>query len=744
MKSKRFVWGVAMLTMLSMFMVAGLKDRMSDIDLERKNYVSIPEISDPADTPPSNRGWIYVKDNAGTSDLYFEDDAGTVTELTATAGGAVSLDSAYNQSPTVTVDSTAITLNMSHATNVGLDINKTAGSGNTIDIQNAGTGADIEGSDDTWNVTKAGVGTFLSFALENGATIDNAANGTISFIEGTEDLDIAMGSNIIDFSTDTGAVTWEHYDGTASIITKTADGSADDFTFSLTGATDSSIIIASAGTAADALQLTASAGGIDIAAVGAAGQDVDISNTGGSVNLSATENAASAIYLLTNGGTSETIAMVNTQGTGDDAYNIDATAGGIDVDAALSIVITSAEDEDDAIVIDASAGGLQLLTSGSAAGEDILLTATGSSVVITATEAAADAVVIAASTAVGGIDITSNADVDITTTGAAGEDITLTNTGGSVNITATEAAADAVVIAASTAVGGIDITSNADIDITTTGAAGEDISVTNTGGSVIITATESATDSIVISSSVGGINIAAAAAAATEDITITSTGSSILATATENAADSIKLDSAGGTTSGIILLANSGTGDESILLDSDLGGITINANAGSIDIEAVGASDGDLRLIAGDDLTITGTGIVAITGEILKQNERVTAANTITAAECGKIFYLDADAEFESILPAISTVSAGCYFKFVIADAADGADYTVVSGNTLEDVIYGSVIVNSTHVACSAEDTITLDDGILEGDWVDFESDGTFWYINGSAPIAGDILCTAT
>ncbi len=99
---------------------------------------------------------------------------------------------------------------------------------------------------------------------------------------------------------------------------------------------------------------------------------------------------------------------------------------------------------------------------------DITVDATAGSVIIDGGEAVADAVIIRATGAAGGIDITSLADIDITTTGTAGEDISLTNTGGSINLSATEAIADATTIE-STA-GGVDITSAAtfDIDITAT------------------------------------------------------------------------------------------------------------------------------------------------------------------------------------------------------------------------------------------------------------------------------------
>ena len=129
-------------------------------------------------------------------------------------------------------------------------------------------------------------------------------------------------------------------------------------------------------------------------------------------------------------------------------------------------------------------------------------------------------------------------------------------------VTATEAAADAIVLNASTAAGGIDITSNADIDITTTGAAGEDISITNTGGSIAISATE-------------------------------------------NAADVITITANGGISEKIVVTASQGTGADAISLLTSAGGITLTA---------VGATAGDVTIVAGDDIILTPTGQITISG----------------------------------------------------------------------------------------------------------------------------------
>lgn len=73
---------------------AGLRDRSSQIELwgtesNPGNYIVIPEITAPTGNPASNTGWLYVKDNSGTSALYFEDDAGLVTQITTPASGDV-------------------------------------------------------------------------------------------------------------------------------------------------------------------------------------------------------------------------------------------------------------------------------------------------------------------------------------------------------------------------------------------------------------------------------------------------------------------------------------------------------------------------------------------------------------------------------------------------------------------------------------------------------------------------------
>ena len=215
-----------------------------------------------------------------------------------------------------------------------------------------------------------------------------------------------------------------------------------------------------------------------------------------------------------------------------------------------SFVVSAGESANDAVKIESTAGGVQILASGAAAGEDIVLTATGSSVRLTSTESAVD----------------------------------------SINIEST--------------IGGIKILASG-------AAAGEDIVLTSTGSSIRLTATESATDSINIESTLGGINILASGASAGEDINITATGSSVNVNSTENAALAIFLHANGGASETIQLRADQGTDDASVHLLSDVGGVTLTggkAAATAINLTTSDAAGGITMSVGTGGILPTTTG----------------------------------------------------------------------------------------------------------------------------------------
>ncbi len=274
--------------------------------------------------------------------------------------------------------------------------------------------------------------------------------------------------------------------------------------------------------------------------------------------------------------------VINGEEAAADAVRILSAAGGLDVDIALQMSLVSSQNAADAIVLNASAGGIDITAAG-AAGEDIDIVNTAGSVNITAGESGTDAIVISAT--IGGIQINAPG-------AAAGEDIALTATGSSIRLVSTENVTDSIVLSSTN--GGVQI-------LAPGAAAGEDIVLTATGSSVRLTATENVTDAINIEATLGGLNILASGASAGEDINITATGSSVNVNSTENAALAIYLHANGGTSETIQLHADQGTGVASINVLSDVGGLTLRAaglaSADAINLEAVlGGIDADAAL----------------------------------------------------------------------------------------------------------------------------------------------------
>jgi hypothetical protein len=304
-------------------------------------------------------------------------------------------------------------------------------------------------------VNASGAATVGSVVLANGGIVSNDTDTEITLSENLEDLGFDFTADAVGLTSSTGVVTFGFgdvdaitgvgsiaMDAAASSISLAADGAGDDLTVAVTGAQDASLVVSSSGTAADALQVTTTAGGIDITNGGAAGEDTDILASNASVNVIARENDADAIVIATTGGggTSESINIQNDQGTAESAIDIDATAGGIDVDwatgknlalnggqmiftsneaaagaftvttntgAAETIVLTNTQGNgEDAVNIDATAGGIDI---DFATGKNMAIN--GGQFLFTSNEAAASAFSV------------------VTNTGAA-ETIVLTNTQG--------------------------------------------------------------------------------------------------------------------------------------------------------------------------------------------------------------------------------------------------------------------------------------------------------------------------
>jgi len=479
------------------------------------SYLFTPTL--PANAPPLAEGRVWYDTTANALMLSVDGLAWT----TIAAAGGNSLDAAYNLSEAITVDATAVTLTVPlAAANPALilvsndttsdpdvlviDQNSDLATVTAVQIDSV-TGYDIRGTADTWYVSYLGVGTYVGLAvgatditLENGGVINNTTDNEIEFIENAEEFSFAFNGNTLTLATDTGIDTLEYgvvddanglgniyFDSAASQITLAANQDADDLLVQVTGALNATLDLRSAG-------------------------------------------------------------------TGDDAIIARATAGGIDVDAVKSIVITSVENTADSIVIQSTLGGIDIRADAAGAAEDIDITNTGGSVNIAATEDAAAA-------------------ITLTTNGGTTETIVVTNTQGE--------GADSITVV-STA-GGIDIDAALGITIDNAGAA-SDIVLTSALGSIGLSASEDATDAINIDSTAGGIDIDAVGEAG-QDIVITNTGGSVQIVATEAAAlDAFNLDVTGA-----------------------ISGVDVDTTNGPIVLTAANADNGDITLVAADVMTFT-------------------------------------------------------------------------------------------------------------------------------------------
>jgi len=550
----------------------------------------------------------------------------------------------------------------------------------TIDV--TGAGNDLTLSSDAGRVIVNG-----EEAAANAVTILSAAGGV--------DLDAALQVNI---ATSQSAVDAIRIVASAGGIDIDAVGAAgEDINITNTGA---SIVLSATESAADAIVINATLGGIDILASGAsAGEDIDIVATGSSVNITSTENNAGAILITENGGTSGRITLNAAQGTSADSINLDSTAGGItlsaalasadainlaasaggvDIDGALQVNIASSQNAVDAIRIVASAGGIDIDAVG-AATEDINITNTGGSIVLQATESDVNAIVINASGVAGGINVDSGtsgfivdttgsisldaaAASNFTATGAF--DITIQSTAGSILINAGEAVTDAINIDST---GGFDLNAALEINIDSSEAAVADairIVASAADGGIDI---DSGTGGITIDST-GAISIDGAAASnfavsgAGIDLTLDAAAGRLVLTGGEAAADAVRVqadDAAGGgdfdfgsggfalDTTGAISLDAATASNLTVTGAADL---TIQSTAGAVNIISGEANLDSLNMTSAGGFSLVATGaaakdviITSTSGSMtLSAGENVTDAMNFTAGGAGSRITLTA------------------------------------------------------------------------------------------------------
>ena len=168
--------------------------------------------------------WLSTGGSTGST-MYINESTKASADFNAVSGGGgtlsnFSLDDAYNDGATVSVDGGAVTLTGTHATNDTLALTA-SGSGSVIDFANTGSGMDIDGTSSTWSVSAAGASIFtLSVTTAAIVAYHAGSNGALT-------ID-AKGSGAIGIgATSTGAVTITPALTCASTVTITGGADAD-------------------------------------------------------------------------------------------------------------------------------------------------------------------------------------------------------------------------------------------------------------------------------------------------------------------------------------------------------------------------------------------------------------------------------------------------------------------------------------------------------------------------------------
>lgn len=301
------------------------------------------------------------------------------------------------------------------------------------------------------------------------------------------------------------------------------------------------------------------------------------------------------------------------------------------------------------------------------AGIDLTVDSAAGQLILTGGEAAANAVRIQADDVAGGIDVDAGTGgVTVDSTGAisldgaaasnfsvsgAGVDLNLASTAGRIIATAGEDAADAIYLRANAGtsetvrihsdqgtgaasvhlesdVGGITLTSGlASNDAINLNASAGGLDV-DAALQINVRSTQSAADSIVIESTLGGIDILASGASAGEDIDILATGSSVNISSTENAALAITLNTNGGTSETIRIRNQQGTNAASVDISSTAGGLTLTGGLGTADaINLVASAAG-----GGIDVDAGTAGVIVDTTGAISLDGAAASNFTVTGA----------------------------------------------------------------------------------------------------------------
>lgn len=188
-------------------------------------------------------GRIYY--NSTSNILYARINSSWQNLASAGTSGISGWDSIYALDQALTMDGNTITITVS-ADVAAFTFDKTGtGAGNVLDITNAGTGKDIDGTSSTWHITKAGVFTGTKFILGDGESIVFGAtsDASIEWDNANSYFAITGATNITGALTTTSTAVLAGTAGSDSLTLTAGDVEISDGAVAITDADNASTIV---------------------------------------------------------------------------------------------------------------------------------------------------------------------------------------------------------------------------------------------------------------------------------------------------------------------------------------------------------------------------------------------------------------------------------------------------------------------------------------------------------------------
>ncbi|MBI2473583.1 RICIN domain-containing protein, partial [Candidatus Uhrbacteria bacterium] len=674
--------------------------------------------SDASTATQTSADWIYSNDVTVTSGYFstsftpgsdtsdFADDLYVLVAVASSTGAGASADGSYESFSTTTL----IQLNKTPYAIFAqaIETNTTAPSSNLFEGR-----VYYNPDDNAMYVYTGSAFTEVSSTLDDAydafgsaaqiITVDDAVTGISFDVAAAGNYDIDLQSTG-DFRIQDAGSTWAQFtdaqsfdvDGTGAIsldsdAASNFNTSAGDLTLQAEAA---SVNVLAAEAAADAIRLNASnaAGGIDIDA-GTAGIAIDstgalsLDAAGTSSNFSLASDGAGDDLTLAVTGATDSSVVVNSSGTGTDAVDVNATAGGITLDAAGGISIDAAA----ASNLTTSVGALTLSTTAGG---------TSSSVILQSVDTSSDAIYLDADGAAGSGIYLDAYDATNNVTGV----VTLDGSSLSLN----SFSSGGITLSVGDSGNFVASTANGDLSLTAQGAT-QHVNITATNGDVnLITQTAGGSINIGTSGDVTRtVNIATTLGSEAINIGTVSAGSS--------ATDTISIGNDDNATS-ITMTTGTGGLDVNLLGEFQIDGALTDIGTGTYTV-----ANGDNDLGVEGDFEVNGTTTLealTITDLTVTSGARIGTGSTPDAftALADDSFFVEGLIEVDGAARLDGGVSADGGV-FTVADTsgnlhtsgtldADGAA-NIADTTAGADVTMGNSTGNLTFLSDNADFTLT-------------------------------------